>query len=114
MTQRRFLLGFALIASSAVGLGCHREHLSSNYGLAYAAWFSSQHAASGPANSEQAKKIIDSLDAQEAAVVSRSYRRGVGRGEDMNEGGRMLMVSPTRGGAEAAAYIPPPSVPMGQ
>jgi hypothetical protein len=111
MTQRRFLLAFALIASSAFAMGCHREHLSSQYGQAYSAWFAAQHVNRPP--SEQARRILEGLDAQEAALVSKSYRRTTGRGEEGEGGGRMLMIGPNRGGGPEA-YIPPPSVPGGQ
>ena len=43
---------------------------------AYAAWFNAQHAKAKPASPEEARRIIESLDAQEAAAVSKSYRQG--------------------------------------
>jgi hypothetical protein len=111
MTHRKLLLAFAFTASTALlGAGCHHEHLSSNYGEAYATWFAAQHVNHPPANPEQARRVIDGLDAQEAAIVSRSYRRAATKGEEIEGGGRMLMVSPNRG-AMPEAYVPPPSVP---
>jgi hypothetical protein len=100
-----------------VSLGaCHREHLSSNYGQAYASWFAAQHVKSKPANAEQMRKVIEELDATEATMVSKNYRRSTAgkSGEDAAaQGGRLLMIGPSRGGG-AEAYIPPPSVPVGQ
>jgi hypothetical protein len=102
-------LSFALIAS-AVSLGaCGRAHLSSYYGQSYAAWFGAQHVNKKGANAEESRKIIESLDAQEAGSVSRSYRRNVARGDE--GGSRLLMVGP-RAGASQETYVPPPSVPQ--
>jgi hypothetical protein len=115
MTPRRSPLAlclFTCFALGALGTGCAREHLSSNYGQAYSAWFAAQHVAKGPANPEQAQKTLESLDAQEAATVSKGYRQIIRADENPTGGGRLLMINPNRGGGEAA-YIPPPSVPGG-
>ena len=116
MTPRRSPLALSLLAALTAcalvaGAGCAREHLSSNYGQAYAAWFSTQHVAHGPANPEQAQKTLESLDAQEAATVSKSYRQITHTDENPTGGGRLLMIN--RNGGGEAAYIPPPSVPGG-
>jgi hypothetical protein len=115
MNSRRLLLAFALVASSALAGGaCHREHLSGNYGQAYWAWFSAQHVKS-KANPELTRKVIEELDASEAAMVSRTYRRNTsGRsGDDASgQGSRLLMINPNRVGGGGEAYIPPPSVPQ--
>jgi hypothetical protein len=109
VTQTRLgLLAFAFAAAAATG-GCSRAHLSSNYGQSYAAWFSAQHVNAKPANAEAGRRIVESVDAQEASMVSKSYRRGVGRGTEDATGGRMLMIGPQRGGSDV--YVPPPSVP---
>jgi hypothetical protein len=108
---RSTLIALALLAS--VAAGCRREHLSSSYGQAYAAWFQSQRVNSKPAVSELTRKNLDGLDAQEASMVSRSYRRAAaGKSAGDESTGRMLMIGPSRGGNEA--YVPPPSVPGGQ
>ena len=79
-------------------------------GQSYAAWFNAQHVKTKPANPEEARKIIESLDAQEAASVSKSYRQGaVSRGDE---------AAPPADDRDAAAggggegYMPPPSVPQ--
>jgi hypothetical protein len=106
-TKSPFLsLAFVLLATSAGA--CGRAHLSSSFAQAYTAWFNVQHVKS-KAGAEDSRKIIESLDAQEAASVSKSYRKTVSRGGD--EGvSRMLTIGTPRGGGEGA-YIPPPSVP---
>jgi hypothetical protein len=107
-----FALASALVGALVLG-GCHHEHLSSNYGQAYATWFAAQHVNRAPANPEQARRTLEGLDATEASMVSKSYRRASAKGDD-NEAGRLLMISPNRGGNDQGGYIPPPSVPMSQ
>ena len=106
---------FASLALGAVGAmaaGCAREHLSNNYAQAYSAWFSAQHVNRPPANPELAQRTLDSLDAQEAATVSKGYRTAIHSDEGNAGGGRLLMINPNRAGGDTA-YIPPPSVPGG-
>jgi hypothetical protein len=119
-TPRRSTLALSLFASLALGTlgavgvfgaGCAREHLSSNYAQAYSAWFSAQHVNRPPANPELAQRTLDSLDAQEAATVSKGYRQAIHSDEGTTGGGRLLMINPNRVGGEA--YVPPPSVPGG-
>jgi hypothetical protein len=109
---KRWFLSVMFIAS-AMGLGaCGRQHLSSQFAQSYAAWFEIQHVKTKPASAEEARKIIESLDAQEAGAVSKSYRKGVARGEESG-GSRLLMIGAQRGGAAGeAAYMPAPSVPQ--
>jgi hypothetical protein len=98
-------LAFGLLATSAGA--CGRAHLSSQFAQSYTAWFTAQHVKS-KTGAEESRKIIESLDAGEAASVSRSYRKAVGRGDEAGVS-RMLTIGAPRGGGEA--YIPPPSVP---
>ena len=109
---KRWFLSLAFVVS-ATGLGaCGRAHLSSNYAQSYTAWFTAQHVKSKPGSEAEAKKIIESLDAQEAGAVSKSYRKAVSRGDDgAATGSRLLMIGAQRGGAEGG-YLPPPSVPQ--
>ena len=109
MTKTKLSLAFVSILS-AMSLGaCGTAHLSSQYAVSYAAWFNVQHAKAKPASPEEARKIIESMDAQEAASVSKNYRRGVSRGE---EAPRLLTIGTGRQGGGAEAYMPPPSVPQ--
>lgn len=108
MTKSRWgLLTFAFAAATTIG-ACSRAHLSSHYGQSYAAWFTAQHVNAKPANAEGARRVVESLDAGEAGMVSRSYRRGVARSADDSGTGRLLMIGQQRAGGE---YMPPPSVP---
>lgn len=113
MTKRslRYLPVLVLAVSSLLGGACARQHLSSHYAESYNAWFTAQHLPSRPVN-ESARRSIETLDAQEAELVSKNYRRNVGRGEDSGSQGRQIMMVAPRGAGEA--YMPPPSVPNGQ
>lgn len=97
-------LAFAFIATATIG-ACSRAHLGSNYGQSYSAWFQAQHVTKKPANAEAARRIVESLDAGEAALVSKNYRKTVAKGEESSS--RMLMIGPQRGDA----YVPQSSVP---
>jgi hypothetical protein len=110
---RRLLIALALVLGAASG-ACSRPHLSRNYGQAYTAWFQVQHVNSKPPAPEQTRRFIEGLDAQEAALVSKNYRRAAAgkSGDDATTSGRLLMIGPSRGGNEG--YVPPPSVPGGQ
>jgi hypothetical protein len=100
----------AVFVLSATSLGaCGQAHLSSQYAVAYAAWFNAQHAKTKPATAEETRRIIESLDAQEASSVSKSYRRAVSRGE---EAPRLLTIGARPGATGADTYMPPPSVPQ--
>jgi hypothetical protein len=115
MTPRRSPLALSLFAALALGAlaaGCAREHLSTNYAQAYSAWFSAQHVVRPNVNPEQAQRTLDSLDAQEAATISKGYRQIIRSDESPTSGGRLLMINPNRVGGDTA-YIPPPSVPGG-
>ena len=101
------LLAVAAVAAFTMG-ACSRAHLSKNYGQAYVSWFGAQRVTAKPASAE-AKRIVESLDAQEAAMVSKTYRRTVSKGDDGSTGSRMLMIGQPRAGGEG--YVPPPSVP---
>jgi hypothetical protein len=110
MTKRslRLLLALGLTAWFA-GTACSRQHMSPHYAESYNAWFAAQHLPPRPP-SEAAKRSIDNLDAQEAAMVSKTYRRNVGRGEEAQPR-QIMMVAPR---ATGEAYMPPPSVPANQ
>jgi len=102
-----------LAASMLSGGGCSRAHLSSYYGKSYAAWFSAQYIQTPTATSEAARRALTSLDAQEAAAISKNYRKTVGGQEGAQGQGQMVMIAQPRGGG-MEAYTPPPSVPSGQ
>ena len=107
----RWLLGLAWVAGAALGGGCSQANLSANYGVAYNAWFTSQHVRHQPADSDATQRALGSLDAQEAASVSKNYRKASGDGQGESGQGQMVMIGQARGGNES--YTPPPSVPGG-
>jgi len=92
---RPWLLSLAFILSATCFGACGRAHLSSNYAQAYTAWFAAQHAKAKPANNEETRRVLERLDAMEAAAVSKNYRKA--RGSDDAGGSRMLMIGPSRG-----------------
>ena len=107
---RRWLIVLALAGFSTFAGACDRAHLGANYGQSFNAWFAMQHVRSEPADTDATKRALVSLDAQEAATISKNYRRTVG-GQDNQGTGQMVMIGQTHGGE---AYTPPPSVPGGQ
>jgi hypothetical protein len=108
----RWLLTLAWVAGAALGGGCSQVHLSSNYGLAYNAWFTAQHVRHQPADSDATQRALGGLDAQEAASVSKSYRKASSGGQGDSGQGQMVMIGQARGGTDSS-YTPPPSVPGG-
>ena len=115
-TSPRWIARLAALAwlggSVVAGAGCNRAHLSSYYGQSYAAWFGAQYVHTPTATSDSARRALGSLDAQEAAAISRNYRKTVGGQEGGQGQGQMLMIGQAHGPTEA--YTPPPSVPGGQ
>jgi hypothetical protein len=106
----RWLLTLAWIAGAALGGGCGHAHLNPNYGVAYNAWFTAQHVRHQPADSDATQRALGGLDAQEAASVSKNYRKASGDQAETGQG-QMVMIGQARGGNES--YTPPPSVPGG-
>ena len=111
-TTKLFRRGLVLLmlAGGAASAGCSRAHLSSDYGHSFSSWFAMQHVRHEPADSESTKRALGHLDAQEAAAISRNYRRNVGGGTEA--AGQMVMTGTAQHGGEG--YTPPPSVPGGQ
>ena len=112
MTKTRlWLLSLAFIGSAISLGGCGRAHLSSNFGQSYTGWFVAQQVNKKTPHPEESRRIIESLDAQEAGAVSKSYRKATSKG-DGETGSRMLMIGTTRPGGGGEGYMPPPSVPQ--
>jgi len=95
----------------SLGTGaCTQPHLSKHYGQSYNAWFSAQHVPAR-ADNPSARHSIETLDAGEASMVSKNYRRNVGgAGSEPTQGRQIMMVAPRPG----ETYMPLPSVPGGQ
>jgi hypothetical protein len=109
---RAITLALVLLGSALFGGACNRQHLSPNFGLAYGAWFTAQHVRHEPADSEATRRALGSLDAQEAASVSKNYRKASAGGQGEAAGqAQMVMIGQARGGNDS--YTPPPSVPGG-
>jgi hypothetical protein len=108
----RLMIGLALAGAATLGGACGRAHLSDNYGRSYAAWFNAQHIQTPTGTSEPAKRALSGLDAQEAAAISKNYRKNVG-GEAAQGQGQMVMIGQAAG-TNQQGFTPPPSVPGGQ
>lgn len=100
-------LGAALTAAA-----CNRAHLTASYGRANHEAFARQ-----VANPEAATKpnptaahMAQGLDSQEAAIVSKTYRRNLAPRSEEATGGNMLYYAP-RSAQAAHTDLPPPSVP---
>ena len=110
MKKTSLFLSFALGLLATSASGCGRAHLSSQFAQSYTAWFTAQHVKS-KTSTEESRKIIESLDAPEAAGVSKNYRKARGSTDEAGGGSRMLMVAPSRA-AGGESYMPAPSVPQ--
>ena len=108
-----WLVAIALLGLSTLAAACDRTYLSPAYGQSYSAWFAMQHVRTQPADSEPTKRALGSLDSQEAAAISKNYRRTVGGQGDGQGQGQMVMIGQAHGGG-TDSYTPPPSVPGGQ
>ena len=108
---RRWLILLALAGFATFAGACDRAHLGGNYGQSFNAWFAMQHVRSEPADTDASRRALTSLDAQEAATISKNYRRAVGGQGDSSQG-QMVMIG--QHGAGVESYTPPPSVPGGQ
>jgi hypothetical protein len=108
---RRWFVAMTLLGLSTLAGACDRTHLGSAYGQSFNAWFAMQHVHSSPGESEPTKRALGSLDAQEAAAISKNYRRTVG-GQSEGQGQMVMIGQAHTGGGES--YTPPPSVPQGQ
>jgi hypothetical protein len=107
------LLTSLLTSILILGAGCaSRVHLTKSHGRSVQAAFSSQ-----VANPEAGKsgRSPTGLDAQEASIVARNYRRSlVAKGAPNNDDrGGMLILTPNQTGQQQP-YMPPPSVPERQ
>jgi hypothetical protein len=105
---RRVPFTFALLLGLlAGGASCARTHLTATHGQAYQRAFAVQtvnpHASTDP-------KAIQGLDSQEAAIISRSYRRSLSpKDQPQVDRPQLLTYSAQTGLREA--NVPPPSVP---
>ena len=106
-----WLAAVALVGSALLGGACSHAHLNENYGVSYNAWFAAQHVRHEPADSEATRRALSTLDAQEAASISKNYRKNTGGQGDAAGQGQMLMIGQARTGNDS--YTPPPSVPGG-
>jgi hypothetical protein len=109
---RRWMVLLALAGLGSLGGACDRAHMTSYYGRSFNDWFAMQHVRSEPADSESTRRSLSSLDAQEAAAISKNYRRNVSGAAQSEGQGQMLMIGQASHGSEQ--YTPPPSVPQGQ
>jgi hypothetical protein len=89
---------------------CDRSRLTASHGRAYREAFARQIANPNAGNKPQSDKAVQGLDSQEAAIVSKTYRKNLAPRDDDATRGQMLYYSPRTGQPERRD-LPPPSVP---
>ncbi|ACL66348.1 conserved hypothetical protein [Anaeromyxobacter dehalogenans 2CP-1] len=99
------IIAVAFVVLTVAGCGWRKQHLTRGHGLSYDAAFDAQRERRDRAPAEAAI----GLDAQEAAIISESYRSGLAP----KEGGErtrepIILMSPA---TQERRYTPPPSVP---
>jgi type IV pilus biogenesis protein CpaD/CtpE len=106
--KRTAALALAVSALAALAAGCaSRAHLTPSHGQATRAAFTSQ--AANP-NAAQRPHKMPGLDAQEAGIVVKNYRRALTtKGTQSEDQGMLLLAAPP---ANQQPYLPPPSVPQ--
>ena len=103
---RRWLVVVALLGFSTLAGACDRTHLSPSYGQSFNAWFAMQHVRSAPADTEPTRRALTSLDSQEAAAISKNYRRTVGGQGEGQVQGQMVMIGQAHNGARILHAAP--------
>ena len=96
----------AVCALLAAGCGWRQQHIIGAYGQSYDRAFAAQHVrdARAPATA------VAGLDAQEAAIISQTYRRDLApKGAKVEDQSMVILAPPSRDNMQAL----PPSVPKG-
>jgi hypothetical protein len=102
-------LGVAL-----VGGACERAHMTASYGRANHDAFTRQMANPTAGTKPAPAGMVQGLDSQEAAIVSKTYRRNLApRDEEAASRGQMLYYNQRPPQADRGD-MPPPSVPNQQ
>lgn len=102
-------LALLLVVGAAA---CDRTTLGATHGRAYRDVFARQ--AVDPQAGERPRnaRVFHGLDSQEASIVAKTYRKGLGPKESGDgQQAPMLMMAPGGSGARDTRYMPPPSVP---
>ncbi len=102
----REIIAVAVVALALTGCGWRKQHLSPGHGLSYDSAFGAQRERRDKAPAEAAR----GLDAQEAAIISDGYRRGLAPKGGGAESGQQPVILMSPAGSDRP-YTPPPSVP---
>ncbi|MBC8131550.1 MAG: hypothetical protein H7X95_01110 [Deltaproteobacteria bacterium] len=95
--------------------GCaDRTYLTKSHGRANSQAFGRQAVAPKPRLKVSGPDATEGLDSQEASAVARSYRDSLSGKEGAAAPGGQAMVITNPGAAQAAPYMPGPSVPNSQ
>lgn len=102
----RITIAVTVVVLSLTGCGWRKQHLIQGYGQSYDTAFAAQRERRDKAPAEAAI----GLDAQEAAIISDGYRRGLApsSAEGAIAQQPIILMSPEKSGQP---YVPPPSVP---
>lgn len=87
------------------GCGWRKQHLTASYGLSYDSAFAAQR----ERRPDKAPAVAASgLDAQESAIISDTYRRGLAGKQGTARQEPLILLSPAQ---PERSNMPPPSVP---
>lgn len=87
------------------GCGWRKQHLTSSYGLSYDSAFAAQR----DRKPDRAPAVAASgLDAQESAIISDTYRKGLAGKQGAARQEPLILLSPAQ---PERSNMPPPSVP---
>ncbi len=104
MYMRAMCVVASMVLLTMAGCGWRKQHLTRAYGESYDGTFAAQRERVNKAPAE----AVTGLDAQEAAIISDSYRRGLApKGGTARQESIILMAPPSSN----QPYTPAPSVP---
>jgi hypothetical protein len=112
MIARNRLMTCALLSMFCSLAACDRSHLTASHGRAYRQAFARQAVNPQAGATHGQGQKVQGLDSQEAATISKNYRRALSPAQSEERGaGQILMYSP-RTGLRDGGNLPAPSVPQ--
>ncbi len=104
MSMRAMCVVSSIVLLTMAGCGWRKQHLTQDYGVSYDTAFAAQRERVG----KPPAQAVTGLDAQEAAIISNTYKAGLApKGATARPESIILMAPPTAN----RPYTPPPSVP---
>lgn len=94
----------ALALAALAGCSWRKQHLTRSFGQSYDSAFDAQR----ERRDKPPAVAVSGLDAQEAAIISETYRRGLVPKGGTSRQEPLILLSPA---TQQRPYVPPPSVP---